>query len=324
MVDKDKEFTFVIITYNHKNYILEHLESIKYQIQNFGKNYKCHLIIADDCSTDDTVSIIKEWIASNSIFDSVKILESEKNEGICRNYVKAIKEIKSEYFKVLAGDDFYTKENIFNIIDVLKINDIVCTPIMPYKNDENIMVKRFKKDIFYLYNYCGKKYSNLRYWYKPIPFTPGVFINKKLLTDTVLDFILECTMLEDRSEYIKIFDENKKLKIACISKVIVFYRWSENAVSRTKSNLMQRMLKKDRLFLDNWLLKRSKNKLQYLFFAYKKIINTYPIFKYIDINVIFMNIRYYIFNHYKNDIKYVFNEFLDTNNISDWISQKNE
>jgi hypothetical protein len=30
-------FTFVTITYNHEKYIIEHLESIKYQIENFSK-----------------------------------------------------------------------------------------------------------------------------------------------------------------------------------------------------------------------------------------------------------------------------------------------
>lgn len=60
-----KAFTFVILTYNQEQYVVEHLESIKYQIEHFGENIKIHFILADDASKDKTVYKVKSWIERN-------------------------------------------------------------------------------------------------------------------------------------------------------------------------------------------------------------------------------------------------------------------
>ena len=59
-------FTFLTITYNQENLIIEHLEGIKYQIENHGKNHRFKYILGDDCSTDSTVKLVEEWIKLNS------------------------------------------------------------------------------------------------------------------------------------------------------------------------------------------------------------------------------------------------------------------
>ena len=59
-------FTFISITYNHEKYIIEHLESIKYQILQYGKNEKVCFILSDDCSTDNTLLITQQWLKINS------------------------------------------------------------------------------------------------------------------------------------------------------------------------------------------------------------------------------------------------------------------
>ena len=58
----DKEFTFTIVTFNQEKYVIELLESIKYQIETHGKEYKNHLIVCDDASKDDTVLLVTKWV----------------------------------------------------------------------------------------------------------------------------------------------------------------------------------------------------------------------------------------------------------------------
>ncbi|WP_288927434.1 glycosyltransferase, partial [uncultured Trichococcus sp.] len=58
-------FTFVAITYNHEKYIIEHLESIKYQIENFSKGKQVNLVISDDGSMDNTMLYAQQWIERN-------------------------------------------------------------------------------------------------------------------------------------------------------------------------------------------------------------------------------------------------------------------
>lgn len=83
-------FTFVTITYNHEKYIIEHLESIKYQIENFSKGKQVNLVISDDGSMDNTMLYAQQWIERNKyLFSEVELLTSEKNQGIIKNYLRA-------------------------------------------------------------------------------------------------------------------------------------------------------------------------------------------------------------------------------------------
>ena len=68
LIKSMKEFTFVIITYNQEQYILQHLESIKYQINKYGKGISVYLIISDDHSLDRTLQLAEIWLQENSCF----------------------------------------------------------------------------------------------------------------------------------------------------------------------------------------------------------------------------------------------------------------
>ena len=48
------QYSFGILCYNHEWCILELLESIKYQIQNYGDNIEVFLYLSDDASQDKT------------------------------------------------------------------------------------------------------------------------------------------------------------------------------------------------------------------------------------------------------------------------------
>ena len=58
-------FSFLVFTYNHEKYIVDHLESIKYQIENYGIAIDVDLLINDDGSSDQTVHIVDSWINEN-------------------------------------------------------------------------------------------------------------------------------------------------------------------------------------------------------------------------------------------------------------------
>lgn len=109
-------FTFLAITYNHEKYIIEHLESIKYQIETYGEGIKVQLIVADDCSKDNTTSLVNKWIEVNGyLFDDIVLLFNETNLGTVRNVINGFREISGDSFKLLAGDDLYNVYNIFEV-----------------------------------------------------------------------------------------------------------------------------------------------------------------------------------------------------------------
>lgn len=109
-----------VITYNSGNYILETLESIKNQTYE-----NIELVISDDCSTDNTVELCKEWVAFNkSRFVDTVIIVSDHNTGIPANCNRAIKASKGVWYKEIAGDDLLMPECIEkNINFVADIED---------------------------------------------------------------------------------------------------------------------------------------------------------------------------------------------------------
>lgn len=90
-----------IVTYNSAAFIVETLESVKAQTyQNI------ELIVSDDGSTDDTVTICREWIAKNKDrFVRAEVLTTKNNTGVSGNLNRAETSCQGEWVKFLDGDD---------------------------------------------------------------------------------------------------------------------------------------------------------------------------------------------------------------------------
>ena len=56
-------FTFVAFTYNQEKYIIQHLESIRYQIENFGKDTDCYFLLCVIAQLIKLCNLCKKWIA---------------------------------------------------------------------------------------------------------------------------------------------------------------------------------------------------------------------------------------------------------------------
>jgi len=95
----------ILISYNQQQYIRQAIESIL--MQTFDG--KVEVIIADDCSTDSTFDIIKEY-ESKSPFPFV-YLPHEKNVGMKKNYQRAFAACSGDYVAILEGDDWWSSED---------------------------------------------------------------------------------------------------------------------------------------------------------------------------------------------------------------------
>ena len=94
-----------LITYKHEKYIRQAIESILIQKVDFP----WEIIIADDCSPDNTRAIILEYYQKHP--DLIKLLFQEKNVGGGRNFVDLVKAAKGKYIAYIEGDDYWTDEN---------------------------------------------------------------------------------------------------------------------------------------------------------------------------------------------------------------------
>jgi glycosyltransferase involved in cell wall biosynthesis len=99
---KETLLSVCLITYNHKDFIRQAIDSVLMQKVNFS----WELIIADDCSTDGTRDIVIEY--KNKYPDFIKLILQEKNVGPAQNWTDLISTPKSKYIAYFEGDDYWT------------------------------------------------------------------------------------------------------------------------------------------------------------------------------------------------------------------------
>lgn len=93
------------ITYNHEKFIAEAIDGFLMQITTFP----FEIIIGEDCSTDDTMRIIKNY--EKEYPHLIKVLTSDTNIGMQKNFERTFKACKSPYIALCEGDDCWKKSN---------------------------------------------------------------------------------------------------------------------------------------------------------------------------------------------------------------------
>lgn len=109
----------MIPTYNQEDYIAQAINSVL--MQDYGN---IEIIIADDCSTDRTGEIARQYISSK-----VKYIRNERNLGRVANYRNTLySHTTGDWIVNLDGDDYYTDKTFISraINEILSQNDIVC------------------------------------------------------------------------------------------------------------------------------------------------------------------------------------------------------
>ncbi|WP_373073757.1 glycosyltransferase family 2 protein [Sulfurimonas sp.] len=116
MVDRNL-VSIAMCTYNGEKYIKEQIDSI---LEQTYKDFE--LIITDDCSSDNTINIIKEY---QKIDDRIKLYENEKNLGFIKNFEKAISLCSGDYIALADQDDSWKKNKLEVFINEIGENILV-------------------------------------------------------------------------------------------------------------------------------------------------------------------------------------------------------
>ena len=144
-----KDIAVVILNWNGQQWLEKFLPTV------IEKSSMANIYIADNASTDDSVSLIE------NNFPSVKIIQNQLNEGYAKGYNDALKDLKEKYFVLLNSDIEVTDNWIEPIINLMEENPNIsaCQPkILDYNN----------KDSFEYAGASGGYIDNLGY-----PFTRG-------------------------------------------------------------------------------------------------------------------------------------------------------
>lgn len=115
IINKQKKISVCIASYNGSKFIREQLESILNQISRDDE-----IIVVDDCSSDNTVEIIKGFRDLR-----IKLYLNEFNVGACRSFARAI-DIANGYFIFLADqDDVWCPNRVEKMLAVFDHDDVL-------------------------------------------------------------------------------------------------------------------------------------------------------------------------------------------------------
>lgn len=106
----------ILFCYKQEQYIEQALWSI--YAQELPKDVTARIIVADDCSPDNTLKIIKR-LAPESPF-SMEFLQEEPNMGISKNYKRSFAATKADYVAILEGDDYWIPNHLMQHIEFLQ------------------------------------------------------------------------------------------------------------------------------------------------------------------------------------------------------------
>ena len=282
-----------VITYNSSKYVIEMLDSA------YSQNYpNIELIVSDDCSTDDTVEKIQQWLSEfGHKFTKAVLLTTPTNTGITANCARAYKQAIGEWIKPIAGDDILYPNAISSFVS-----------FAAERKAENIAIAVSSVKIFkdhpdnVLYIWPNFKISgNIRHQLRrqivgSYIKSPGVFMKRSVLLE-LGELNSNYPMLDDDPLWIKFLTNGYKFHFN--KDVLVGYRMHSNAISNGslvpkknffpslyafKKELAFPLMKKERLYL-NYFVQRREYKL------YDRLINTEKISK---LDKLQLRILYYL------------------------------
>ena len=196
--------SIVVITYNSFKFVLDTLESIKVQAYP-----NIELIVSDDCSTDNTVEVCRNWIEENKDrFVRTELVTTEKNTGIPANCNRGVKLAKGEWIKLIAGDDAFFPDAIEKVIEYLVKKphiDVIATARINYNNNFN-PENRLRKDVhdsWFFAEHMGAKqqFRKLLFWMYVN--APTVFIRRNIFY-SIGFFDEQFKLIEDAPFFLKI------------------------------------------------------------------------------------------------------------------------
>lgn len=135
----------ILSTYNGNKYIIEQLESIRNQTRNPD-----HVYISDDCSNDNTVSLIRAYIQENGLTHWTLDINT-KNKGWKKNFRDLILQCEEDIIFPCDQDDIWYPEKIREMSEILErrneIDLLACGYSAQYEDKTRKITNRITKDM---------------------------------------------------------------------------------------------------------------------------------------------------------------------------------
>jgi glycosyltransferase involved in cell wall biosynthesis len=108
--------TVAISLFNYRDYIIPCLESVKAQTLS-----NLDLIVVDDCSTDDSLQVVVQWLEKNeSSFRDILLIHHKSNRGLPYARNSAFAHARTDYVFVLDADNLLYPRCLERLLDGLR------------------------------------------------------------------------------------------------------------------------------------------------------------------------------------------------------------
>lgn len=132
--------TIVMTTFNGEKYINEQLESIRLQ-----SSQPDEVLILDDCSSDRTMEIVKDYIKTYTLANW-KIIQNKKNIGWIQNFYKGFELAKGDLIFPCDQDDIWRLNKIEFMTKIMSDNPEINVLVGEAKNFHTIPDHQEKVD----------------------------------------------------------------------------------------------------------------------------------------------------------------------------------
>ena len=106
------KISIALATYNGSQYIRDLLDSL------FSQSLlPDEIVVVDDCSSDDTLTILKEYAVK---YEIIRIYSNESNLGVNKNFEKAVSLCSGNFILLCDQDDVWLPNNVEMKINALK------------------------------------------------------------------------------------------------------------------------------------------------------------------------------------------------------------
>jgi glycosyltransferase involved in cell wall biosynthesis len=226
MADDMPLVTIGIPNYNYAHYIKNTLNSVAHQTYP-----NIELIIVDDCSTDDSINEIDNWIKNYSGTVKINFIKNEVNLGLTKSCNVILKNATGKYLQTLDADDIIFPKKIEKQVPLFKNGNNVA---LVYSNAEiidesgKIIHPNYLEQIRYNENEMpqGKIFDAL-FEFNFIPL-PSVLIDKEMAL--VAGGFDEHQQVQDYYMWLKLSEKHDMLYL---NEKTAYYRSHQSSMSRS-------------------------------------------------------------------------------------------
>jgi len=127
----------ILPNYNSVEFLSRAIQSLLDQTEAFTE-----ILIVDDGSTDDSLSVIREFMRSHSI---IRLLRHEKNQGVCKALNYGIEQATGDYIILCAADDWYHEQIVALAKKIIRNHPsvgLICGDAIVNRYDKNVSFRR--------------------------------------------------------------------------------------------------------------------------------------------------------------------------------------